>query len=77
MMTSLSATTIFSIWNKIFEQDDSIVGVNGDITADGANSPGFTFEEGLRLAEQYRRRKAAPGHPRNHRQICRWVQRAL
>ena len=45
---------------RIFEQDDSIVGVNGDITADGASSEGFTFEEGLRLAEQYRRRKAAP-----------------
>ena len=45
---------------RIFEHDDSIVGVNGDIVADGANSAGFTFEEGLRLAEQYRQRKTAP-----------------
>ena len=45
---------------RIFEQDDLIVGVNGDIIYDGANSEGFTFEEGLRLAEQYRRRKAVP-----------------
>ena len=42
---------------RIFEQDDSIVGVNGDITADGANSEGFTFEEGLRLMELHRQRK--------------------
>src|SRR5271169_942652 len=33
---------------RIFEQDDSIIGVNGDVIADGANSSGFTFEEGLR-----------------------------
>ena len=46
---------------KIFEQDDSIIGVNGEVIADGANSPGFTFEEGLRLAEQYnQRQKTAP-----------------
>jgi GT2 family glycosyltransferase len=46
---------------KIFEQDDSIVAVNGDVIADGANSPGITFEEGLRLAEQYcGREKPAP-----------------
>ena len=42
---------------KIFEQDDSIAAVNGDVIADGANSPGFTFEQGLQLAEQYRGRK--------------------
>ena len=42
----------------IFEQDVSIVGVTGDAIADGANSLGFTFEEGLRLVEQYRQRKA-------------------
>ena len=45
---------------RIFEQDDSIVGVNGEIIADGANSPGFTFEEGLRLGQQYRLRKTTP-----------------
>ena len=45
---------------RIFEQDDSIVGVNGEIIADGANSPGFTFEEGLRLGQQYRLRKTMP-----------------
>ena len=74
-MTSSSVTTIFLNMEKIFEQDDSIVGVNGDIVADGANSKGFTFEEGLRLAEQYRRRKVAACHTRDHRQVCRWVQR--
>ena len=46
---------------RIFEHDSSIVGVNGGVIADGANSPGLTFEEGLRLAEQYsQRKKAAP-----------------
>jgi GT2 family glycosyltransferase len=49
----------FRNMEKIFEQDESIVGVNADIAVDGANSMGFTFEEGLRLAEQYRRRKVA------------------
>jgi GT2 family glycosyltransferase len=37
----------------IFRKDNSIIGVNGEVVADGAHSPGFTFEEGLRLAEQY------------------------
>jgi len=46
---------------RIFEHDRSIVGVNGEVIADGANSPGLTFEEGLRLAEQHsQRKKAAP-----------------
>ena len=49
----------FCNMEKIFEQDESIIGVNADIIADGANSEGFTFEEGLQLAEQYRRRKVA------------------
>ena len=44
----------------VFLQDESIVGLNAEIIADGANSLGFTFEEGLRLAEKYRRRKPAP-----------------
>ena len=34
--------------------------MNAEIIADGANSSGFTFDEGLRLAEQYRRRKQVP-----------------
>jgi len=45
---------------RIFLQDDSIAGLNAEIIADGANSPGFTFDEGLRLAEQYRRRMEVP-----------------
>ena len=53
--------TISSIWKASLNDDRSIVGVNGEVIADGANSPGFTFEEGLRLAEQYsRQKKAAP-----------------
>ena len=42
---------------RIFERDRSIIGVNGEVIADGANSPGLTFEEGLRLAEQHSQRK--------------------
>jgi GT2 family glycosyltransferase len=38
---------------RIFEEDDSIVGVNGEVVVDGAGSPGFTFEQGLQLVEQY------------------------
>ena len=45
---------------RIFLQDDFIVGMNAEIIADGANSSGFTFDEGLRLAELYRRRKKTP-----------------
>jgi glycosyltransferase involved in cell wall biosynthesis len=45
---------------RLFEQDDSIIGAIAEIIADGANSPGYTFEEGLRLAEQYRRRITVP-----------------
>jgi GT2 family glycosyltransferase len=45
---------------SIFDQDRSIIAVTGKVIADGANSPGFTFEEGLRMIERYRRRKAAP-----------------
>jgi GT2 family glycosyltransferase len=45
---------------RIFEQDDSIVSVTGVVIADGASSPGFTFEEGLRFLEQYSHRTAAP-----------------
>jgi hypothetical protein len=42
---------------RIFEQDGSIVGVTGEVIADGANSPGLTFDEGLQLAKQYRERE--------------------
>jgi GT2 family glycosyltransferase len=44
---------------KVFEQERSIVGMNSEIIADGAKSKGFTFDEGLKLAEQYRRREKA------------------
>jgi GT2 family glycosyltransferase len=45
---------------RIFAQDDEIIGVNGEVVADGANSPGLTADEGLRLGEQYARQKTAP-----------------
>jgi GT2 family glycosyltransferase len=50
----------FHNMEKIFLDDDSIVGLNAEIIADGANLPGYTFEEGLRLAEEFRQRKTAP-----------------
>ena len=52
-------TDYFLNMEKIFEKDDTIVGVNGEVIADGANSPGFTFEDGLRLADQYSQRQKA------------------
>jgi GT2 family glycosyltransferase len=46
---------------RIFERDRSIIGINGEVIADGAHSPGLTFEEGLRLVKQHsQRKKAAP-----------------
>jgi GT2 family glycosyltransferase len=46
---------------RIFEHDRSIFGVNGEVIADGANSSGLTFEEGLQLVEQHgQRKKVAP-----------------
>src|ERR1700683_2219499 len=45
---------------KIFQQDESIVGMTGEVIADGAKSPGMTFEEGLRLVEQYRQGTKPP-----------------
>ena len=42
---------------RLFEQDLSIIGITGEVIADGANSPGFTFEEGVRLVEQYNQRQ--------------------
>lgn len=41
----------------IFARDTSIVGVTGEVIADGASSSGFTFEEGLRLAKEYSNRE--------------------
>jgi GT2 family glycosyltransferase len=50
----------FLVMEKVFEQDESIVGMTGEVIADGAQSSGLTFEEGLQLAEQYRQRDTAP-----------------
>jgi GT2 family glycosyltransferase len=47
---------------NIFAQDDSIVGLSGNVIADGANSSGYTFEEGLRLAEQYEKKRGKAAH---------------
>ena len=46
----------FENLERIFEEDRSIVGVNGAVIADGASSPGFTFEQGIGLAEEYHKR---------------------
>jgi GT2 family glycosyltransferase len=40
---------------EIFEEDKSIVGMTGEVIADGANSTGMTFEEGLGIAERFGR----------------------
>jgi GT2 family glycosyltransferase len=45
---------------KLFAQDDSIIGVNGDVVADGAKSPGFSFDEGVRLVKKYGSHKKSP-----------------
>ena len=50
----------FHNMEKLFLDDDSIVGLNAEIVADGANSPGYTFKEGLRLAEEFCQRITAP-----------------
>ena len=50
----------FAKIESIFASDKSIIGVSGAVIADGAKSPGFTFEEGLRLVEQYRPQEQAP-----------------
>jgi GT2 family glycosyltransferase len=42
---------------SIFARDVSIVGVTGEVIADGATSLGLTFEEGLQLAEQHGKRE--------------------
>ena len=45
---------------QIFEQDPSIVAVTGEVIADGANSAGLTFDEGLRLSEKYGQQQKPP-----------------
>ena len=44
---------------KVFERDASIVGVQGEVIADGATSPGFEFDEGLKLVENYENKDTA------------------
>jgi GT2 family glycosyltransferase len=46
----------FSNVEQVFEEDNSIIGLNGVVIADGATSPGFTFERGRTLAEKYSKR---------------------
>ena len=66
MTTLVVGDDYFLNMERIFERDRSIVGVNGEVIADGANSPGFTFEEGLRLVEQYnQRQKPSPSCERS------------
>ena len=50
----------FRRMESIFEQEPSIIGVNGHVVADGANSQGLTIEEGFQLLQQYGRRRGAP-----------------
>ena len=45
---------------SLFQQDERIVGVTGEVIADGAKSPGMTFKEGLLLVEDYSHGKKPP-----------------
>jgi GT2 family glycosyltransferase len=45
---------------SIFETDNSIVGMTGLVIADGADSSGLTFEQGLELIEEFGKRAKAP-----------------
>jgi glycosyltransferase involved in cell wall biosynthesis len=45
---------------RMFAQDRAVLGFNGAIIADGADSAGFTFEEGLRFVEDYSKHKQKP-----------------
>jgi GT2 family glycosyltransferase len=45
---------------SIFARDPSIVGLTGEVVADGAIRRGFTFEQGLELLEQHSKRPRAP-----------------
>lgn len=38
---------------KIYESNNEIVGVAGNVLADGINSPGIGFEEALKIVEEY------------------------
>jgi hypothetical protein len=53
-------TDYFLNVEKIFEQDESIIGLTGEVIADGANSAGLTFDEGLRLIEKYGQQQKPP-----------------
>ena len=55
MTTLLWVKTILSICGGYLSESDSIIGLNAEIVADGANTPGFSFEVGLQLEERYRR----------------------
>jgi len=52
---------------KIFEHDHSIVAVTGEVIADGASSPGFTFTQGVQLVERYCRQKEPATYMRETR----------
>jgi hypothetical protein len=45
---------------RIFARDASIIGVTGEVIADGAICPGFTFAQGLELVERYSKRARIP-----------------
>jgi GT2 family glycosyltransferase len=45
---------------RIFQQDPAIVGATGTVIADGAQSGGLTFVEGLDLADRFPPRRAIP-----------------
>jgi GT2 family glycosyltransferase len=53
-------TDYFLNLEKIFEQDKSIVGLTGEVIADGANTAGLTFDEGLRLTKKYGQQQKPP-----------------
>jgi GT2 family glycosyltransferase len=44
----------FANIEAIFARDRSIIGLTGHVVADGANSPGYTFEEGLTYIDSHR-----------------------
>lgn len=50
----------FSKLEIIFDEDETIIGINGHVIADGAKSAGFTFDEGIRMAEKYGSQTVAP-----------------
>jgi glycosyltransferase involved in cell wall biosynthesis len=52
---------------RIFEQDHSIVGMTGEVIADGAKSRGMTFEEGVQLVEQHGGEKKPAAYTRDNK----------